>query len=96
VFRLPEAVVLEGAYDKSITAAQADLVANHAARSVCVTLAPWVRWVTAEGGGRIALELSRIGASSSAMAAAATGSAMSRPGMIRAAGVAGRASIAHL
>jgi len=68
VFRLPEALVLDGAHDDRITASQAELVANHAARSVCATLAPWVRWVTADDGGRIALELSRIGASSSAMA----------------------------
>ena len=67
-FRLPDAVVLEGAHADSITTTQARLVANHAARSVCVTLAPWVRWSTADDAGRIALELSRIGASNSAMA----------------------------
>jgi len=83
VFRLPEASILDGAHDDSITASQAGVVANHAARSVCVTLAPWVRWVTAEDGGKIALELNRIGASSSAMATTSALLAMVVPGPFR-------------
>lgn len=67
-FRLPEASILEGAHDEAITAAQAALVANHAARSVCLTLAPWLQWVAEGEGGRIALQVRRVAASSSGMA----------------------------
>lgn len=68
VFRMPEASILEGAHDQRITTAQAALVANHAARSVCLTLAPWVRWAGANEGGRIALQVSRIAGSSGGLA----------------------------
>lgn len=69
LFRLPEATLREGAPDASVTLSQAQVVANHAARSVCLALAPWVQWSNAEEGGRIALQVQRITASSSGLAA---------------------------
>lgn len=69
VFRLPEATVTEGATGPGITPAQAELVANHAARSVCVALAPWMQWTTADEGGRVVLDVQRIASSSSGLAA---------------------------
>lgn len=68
LFRLPEATVAEGATGPGITPAQAELVANHAARSVCLSLAPWMQWTTADEGGRMVVELQRIASSSSALA----------------------------
>ena len=69
VFRLPEATVTEGATGPGITPAQAELVANHAARSVCLALAPWMQWTTADEGGRVVLDVQRIASSSSGLAA---------------------------
>jgi len=69
VFRLPEATIVEGATGPGITPAQAELVANHAARSVCLALAPWMQWTTADEGGRVLVELQRIASSSSGLAA---------------------------
>ena len=69
VFRLPEATVVEGASATGITPAQAKLVANHAARSVCLALAPWMQWTTADEGGRVMLDVQRIASSSSGLAA---------------------------
>lgn len=69
LFRLPEAVVAEGAMGAGITPAQAEVVAHHAARSVCLALAPWLQWTSADEGGRVALQLRRIAASSSGLAA---------------------------
>jgi hypothetical protein len=68
VFRMPQASIKEGASDAGINASQAEVVANHAARSVCLALAPWVQWSSAEEGGRISLEVQRIAASSSGLA----------------------------
>ena len=69
VFRLPEATVVEGATGAGITPAQAELVANHAARSVCLALAPWMQWTTADEGGRVVVDVQRIASSSSGLAA---------------------------
>ena len=69
LFRLPEALLVDGAADVGISAAQAAVVANHAARSVCLALAPWVQWSGAGEGGRIALQVQKITASSSGVAA---------------------------
>ena len=69
VFRLPEATLTEGATGPGITPAQAELVANHAARSVCLALAPWMQWTTADEGGRVVLDVQRIASSSSGLAA---------------------------
>jgi hypothetical protein len=68
-FQLPVARVLDKAFDAQVTAAQADLVATHAARSVCLALSPWVQWVDGGEAGRISLDLRRIGANSSGLAA---------------------------
>lgn len=69
VFRLPEVTVVEGAIGPGITPAQAEVVATHAARSVCLALAPWMQWTTADDGGRVVLEVEQIAASSSGLAA---------------------------
>lgn len=69
VFRLPEATIAEGAIGPGITPEQAEVVATHAARSVCLALAPWMQWTTADDGGRVVLELQQIAASSSGLAA---------------------------
>lgn len=69
MFRLPDASLMDGALDDGITPAQAEVVANHAARSVCQALAPWLRWTTAEEGGRMTLQLRRLTASSRGAAA---------------------------
>ena len=69
LFRLPEATVVEGAIGTGITPQQAQVVATHAARSMCLALAPWMQWTTADEGGRILLQVQRIGASSSELAA---------------------------
>lgn len=69
VFRLPEATAVEGATGPGITPAQAELVANHAARSVCLALAPWMQWTTANEGGRVVVDVQRIASSSSGLAA---------------------------
>ena len=69
VFRLPEATVTQGATGPGITPAQAELVANHAARSVCLALAPWMQWTTAGQGGRVVVDVQRIASSSSGLAA---------------------------
>lgn len=68
VFRMPEASVTEGAHEEDVSVAQAALVATHAARSVCLELAPWVRWADIDTAGRIALQVRRIAASSSGLA----------------------------
>lgn len=68
VFRMPQASIAAGAADGGITASQAEVVANHAARNVCLALAPWVQWTNADEGGRVALEVQRIAASSSGLA----------------------------
>lgn len=69
VFRLPEATLVEGAIGDGVTQAQAEVVATHAARSVCQALAPWLQWTTADDGGRVVLEVQQIAASSSELAA---------------------------
>jgi hypothetical protein len=69
LFRLPQATVSEGAIGTGITPEQAAVVATHAARSMCLALAPWMQWTTAEEGGRILLQVQRIGASNSELAA---------------------------
>lgn len=68
-FQLPEATVVDTTSNPQVSAAQADVVATHAARSVCLVLSPWVRWVEGAEAGRITLALRRIGASSSGLAA---------------------------
>jgi len=60
LFRLPNPSVADGAPDAGITTSQADLVANHAARSVCQSLAPWLRWTSGDEGGLMTLQLVRI------------------------------------
>ena len=44
-------------------------MANHAARSVCLALAPWMQWTTADEGGRVVVDVQRIASSSSGLAA---------------------------
>lgn len=68
-FRLPVVRVVDDGTGPGISEAQAGVVATHAARSVCLVLSPWVRWVDDDDAGRIALDLRRIGQSSSGLAA---------------------------
>lgn len=69
VFRLPQASIVEGATGPGITPAQAELVANHAARSVCLALSPWMQWTAADEGGRVLVDVQRIASSNSGLAA---------------------------
>ena len=69
LFRLPVATLVDGATGPDITPAQAKVVANHAARSVCLALAPWMQWTTADEGGRVVVDVQRIASSSSGLAA---------------------------
>lgn len=71
-FRLPVVRVVRVVHNGTgpgISEVQAGVVATHAARSVCLVLSPWVRWVDDDDAGRIALDLRRIGQSSSGLAA---------------------------
>lgn len=69
VFRLPETGIRDDALDAAVTPSQANVVVAHAARSVCLVLAPWVQWTTTDEGGRVVVEVRRITASSSGLAA---------------------------
>ena len=68
-FQLPRASLAEGSHAATITDDQAALIATHAARTVCIALAPWVEWTGGEDAGKVALAVRHIGASSSALAA---------------------------
>ena len=68
-FRLPVVRVVDDGTGPGISEAQAGVVATHAARSVCLVLSPWVRWVDDDDAGRVALDVRRIGQSSSGLAA---------------------------
>lgn len=69
VFRLPEASLLADAQGAGITSQQADVIAVHAARTVCQALAPWVVWTNADDGGRVVVGIHMIAASSGGLAA---------------------------
>ena len=70
-FQLPRASLLDGSHAPAVSDDQAALIATHAARTVCVALAPWVEWTggKGDGDGEVALAVRHIGASSSALAA---------------------------
>ncbi len=69
LFQLPRAALAAGSHASAVTDEQAALIAAHAARTVCIALAPWVEWSAGQDGGEVALTLRHIGASSSALAA---------------------------
>lgn len=69
LFRLPMVEVASDALDTAISPAQGGVVATHAARTVCLALAPWLQWTSADEGGRVALQVRRVAASSSGLAA---------------------------